>query len=517
MIRARIIVNTDVACLVELPSGDTMWLAKDSYLCENNYALIPTSSIDNNSVKVGIYADQNLQKLFTLAAPIRITPKPNQPQQASAFTKLHNLRCFALHMQMRAGKTKVAIDILCNHHANGHIDHVLWCCPLSVVDTAKQQWRRWRSTDLVVDFAPLETLSQCGNDRLLTLTANMTDRSAIIIDESHMAKNGLTVRHKRLKPLCQRAVVRGLLTGTPITKNIQDLYDQFYLLDWRILGYRNYYQFCRAHLVMSVKYPGLIRATRNLNTLRDRLAPYIYEWSHNYEGQRQYNFQELVMTAEQRKYYESIKDAVIGRLRTLTEADHDIYLLFTALASVLSGYLSPRLLTSVFRRPHLEPIVLQSPKYQAALDWLAAQKGHALVWCIRRHEINQLADALPSATVIHGDINPEERHRLITRFRANGGVLLAMMQVARRGIELYECDNVLYYSQSFDYEMRAQSEMRTLLPDPESHCHYTDLIIGRSLDTRMREAVDCKEHIAHRFANLFRVDRAQAIDQLEQL
>ena len=123
------------------------------------------------------------------------------------------------------------------------------------------------------------------------------------------------------------------------------------------------------------------------------------------------------------------------------------------------------------------------------------------MWCARRHELDRLAADLPDAVIIHGGIAPVERHARITRFRERGGVLLAMMQVARRGIELYECDDVLYYSQTFDYEARAQSEMRTLLPSPDSHCRYTDLLISNSID----------------FASLFRDDRARALNELEKL
>ena len=92
-----------------------------------------------------------------------------------------------------------------------------------------------------------------------------------------------------------------------------------------------------------------------------------------------------------------------------------------------------------------------------------------------------------------------------------------MTQVARRGIEIAECSNVLYYSNSFDYEMRAQSEMRTVLPDSKGVCTYTDLVFADSLDERMRDALVAKENIAERFARLFREDKDQALKELKTL
>lgn len=348
------------------------------------------------------------------------------------------------------------------------------------------------------------------------MTAAMTDRSGLIVDESHMIKNGRTQRSKRIYSLRERAVVCGLLTGSPIVNNVHDIYNQMRLLDWRILGYRSYCAFRDAHLVMSSKIPGLIHGSKNLDHLQSRIAPFVYEWQHDYSAQRRYHVRWLTLSDTQREWYLEVKEAILGRLLLMSDNNHDIYLLFTALASVMSGRLSINLMRSVFGR-FRPPVEMESPKRQAALDWVERQRGHALVWCARRHDLAELSSALPEAIVVHGGISPDERHRRIQRFRESSGVLLAMSQVARRGIEIAECDNVLYYSNSFDYEMRAQSEMRTLLPDAESFCTYTDLIFTGTLDERMRDAIGAKENIAHQFARMFREDREKAIEELKKL
>lgn len=499
--------------------GRSRWFAREAVrIDESGQAWLPDDVAKRDALDEIIPVDDldELVSRLTIPSDIAITPKPNRDHQQDAFAKLRQLRCFALHMQMRGGKTKVAIDILCNHHANGVIDHVLWCCPLSIVATAQEQWRKWRTTDLPVTIVALETLSQCRAERFAQMTAVMDERCALIIDESHMVKSGLTKRSKRLYPLTKRAAIRGVLTGTPVVNNIGDIYNQMRLLDWRILGYRSYYAFRDAHLVMSSKIPGLIRGSKNLEHLQARMAPFVVEWRRDYSEQQDYNVEWLTMTETQQIWYREIKDAVLERMAAMTDARHDIYLLFTALASVMSGKLSVRILQAVFGRP-CPAVVLETPKHQAALDWIAQQDGPALVWCARRHDLAELADSLPDAITVHGGIPPNERHQRIQTFRAQGGVLLAMTQVARRGIEIAECSNVLYYSNSFDYEMRAQSEMRTVLPDSKGVCTYTDLVFADSLDERMRDALVAKENIAERFARLFREDKDQALKELKTL
>ena len=500
-------------------AGQTRWFAREAVrIDEVGQAWLPDGVASRDPLDEIVAVDDldELVRRLTIPSDIVITPKPNRPHQQAAFEKLWQLRCFALHMQMRGGKTKVAIDILCNHHANSVIEHVLWCCPLSVVATAQEQWSRWRTTDLPVTIVALETLSQCRAERFARMTAVMDERCALIIDESHMVKSGLTKRSKRLYPLAQRAAIRGVLTGTPVVNNIGDIYNQMRLLDWRILGYRSYYSFRDAHLVMSSKIPGLIRGSKNLEYLQARMAPFVVEWRRDYGEQQAYHIEWLSLTETQQQWYREIKDAVLERMAAMTDARHDIYLLFTALASVMSGKLSARILQAVFGRPR-PAVELETPKRQAALDWIAQQDGPALVWCARRHDLAEMAAALPDTIVVHGGIPPDERHRRIQSFRAHGGVLLAMTQVARRGIEIAECRNVLYYSNSFDYEMRAQSEMRTVLPDSEGVCTYTDLVFADSLDERMRDALVAKENIAERFARLFREDKDQALKEIKYL
>lgn len=450
--------------------------------------------------------------------PLRITPKPNRPHQQQAFEKLRQMSRFALVMQMRMGKTKVAIDLLCNHFANGRIERVLWLCPNSAIETAKEQWQKFAVLDVPRKIVALETISGCGQKRFNDIDAWFDDRCAVIIDESQMIKNDSAKRSKRMKQWFEIAGVVGILSGTPITQNVQDLYNQVRALDWRIFGYRNMNQFKRNHLIMSEKYIGLIHDVRNTQYLSERLQPFVYECFVDFSQRQQRQIVKVEMSERQRQLYDEIKDEILARLGNFTERTSDVYLLFTALQSVLSGYVSAQVMKQVFGEHRAFGMTLSAPKLGELVKCVNALDEQVVIWCTRRHELHSIVNVLPNTIAVSGEMDALERHQRIQQFRkSKTGVLVAMVQVAKRAIEMSECNQVMYYGHSFDYESREQSKWRTLLPEKTLICTYTDLVYANSLDERILLSHSKKRSIIKAFLDLLKQDRQQALKQMEQL
>ena len=125
---------------------------------------------------------------------------------------------------------------------------------------------------------------------------------------------------------------------------------------------------------------------------------------------------------------------------------------------------------------------------------------------------------MSGAVCVSGEQSAAERHRLIQSFRqSRNGRLVAMVQVAKRAIEMSECNEVVYYGHSFDFESREQSAWRTLLPGKTDVCRYTDLVYGNSLDERILASHGKKRHVVRDFLDLLKQDRERALAELEQL
>src|SRR5690606_3131865 len=99
----------------------------------------------------------------------------------------------------------------------------------------------------------------------------------VIVDESGYIKGHAARRSVRIAELSARSRYRLLLTGTPLTQGVEDLWSQMRFLSKEILGYESFYSFARSHLEYSEKYPGMIVGTRHVDRLAERIAPFVYQ------------------------------------------------------------------------------------------------------------------------------------------------------------------------------------------------------------------------------------------------
>jgi superfamily II DNA or RNA helicase len=472
----------------------------------------------NNPNKSFVYSTQRLLEIHATKHVSELLPVGSYPHQVAAFKQFRNLRVFALFMECRSGKTKVAIDIMTNHILSGEIEKVIWFCPVSVIETAKWQWGRFSEHSEKVVFFGTETASSCKKqrfDELIKLAKSC--RCGLVVDESHMIKNERAKRSGRIEQLANFCHVKGVLSGTPITRNIEDIFNQIFILDWKILGYRNKYQFQKNHLIMDDRIPGLVRGTYNLEYISERLKPFVYEhFPENSENNDEWKYIYSQVSEEQRKLYNDIKKTIISKMENYTNDTFDIYLLFTALQSVLAGYVSATIMNRIFGVN--ESVTLNSAKLTDFINFRAAIDDKAIVWCARRHEIDLIKRTLPEMYVVDGSTPPPERHKIIRQFRESTcGTLAAMMPVAKRGIDIFECDHAFFFGQSFDYESREQAAARIKLPNKERTCYFYNLLYRNSLDERIQESHYRKSNIVREFIRKLKENRDNAIQEIKTL
>jgi superfamily II DNA or RNA helicase len=448
----------------------------------------------------------------------KLIPSGSYNYQLDAYNQFNNLRLFALFMECRAGKTKIAIDIVTNHLLTGVIEKVIWFCPVSVIETAKWQWKRFSDQFDKVVFFGTETASSCKKERFDELIKIAKScRCGIVVDESHMIKNEKAKRSVRIEQLAAKCVVRGLLSGTPITRNIEDIFNQIYILDWKILGYRNKYQFQKNHLIMHDQIPGLVRGTCNIDYISERLKPFVYEYfSEDSDETDQWENIYSSVSQEQRTLYNKIKNTVITSMERYENDSFEIYLLFTALQSVLAGYVSEALMSRIFGTN--ESVFFDSPKLSDFVDNRADIDDKVIVWCSRRYEVEIVKKVLPEVYVVDGSTPPSKRHEIIQNFRQSAcGTLVATMPVAKRGIDIYECDHAFFFGQSFDYESREQAAARIKLPTKTRTCHFYNLLYSNSLDIRIQESHYKKTNIVKEFIQGLKENRKKTIEALKNV
>lgn len=210
--------------------------------------------------------------------------------QESAIDKLSRLKVGALFMEPGTGKTLPAYQLV---ESIPECDYVLYLAPYQTIhndlseDNVIKEITKYGGFSMDHDFIGIESLS--NSDRIyLDIYAKISkaNNPAIICDESLKIKNSEAIRTKRILQLSKMAEYKLILNGTPLSRNLLDLWSQMEFLSPQILSmnevqFKN--TFCE-YTTMTKKTPGQriqkrewINRYHNIDYLYSLIEPYIFE------------------------------------------------------------------------------------------------------------------------------------------------------------------------------------------------------------------------------------------------
>jgi SNF2 family DNA or RNA helicase len=434
------------------------------------------------------------------------------PYQTAAVEKLIGIRVGALYMEMGTGKTRTALEMIARRLAAGKIDRVLWLCPCSIrrniaVDIAKH------ADGINIDrfqIYGIESLS--GSARLYAQLLAYVQAGAcmLVVDESNLVKNSSAIRSQRVTAIAQKCPYRIILNGTPISKNEADLYGQWYLLDWRILGYQSFWSFAANHLEYDEKYKGRVRRVLHVDYLTDKIAPYSYMVKKSdclTLPEKNYRRAYFELTRKQEEEYERVKEMFLISLLSDEEriGSAAIYRTFTALQEVTSGR---RILTPPDASIKHEPFFRNprnNPRIDALLGVIFRMSGQIVIWCKFAHEISDVAAVLTedygadNVTEFHGALSQSVRNANLEKFQAGARFFVANKACAGYGLNLQFCSQAIYYNNDWDWATRAQSEDRLHRIGQEADVDILDICADSKIDERILACLNRKESLADWF------------------
>lgn len=236
--------------------------------------------------------------------------------QTNAFDKLKKLRVGALFMEAGVGKTLVTLQLIKNTDSS----FALFIVPLRTKKNLIKEIEKW-SFNLPYHIVGLESLSLSDKIFLETLAiAEQCNNLFVIVDESLKIKNDSAKRTKRSIEIGKFAKYKLILNGTPISKNIMDLWSQMQFLSPKILN-MSYAQFKDTFIeyVTITQTKKVSRQTRtweeiidhhNFDYLMKLIDPYIFQADLEIDKNKRYfNFtyqlsnDELEVYADLKKYY----------------------------------------------------------------------------------------------------------------------------------------------------------------------------------------------------------------------
>ena len=441
-----------------------------------------------------------------------------------------------LWWEQGTGKTKPVIDEAAELYEAGEIDGLMVVAPNGVHRNwasdelpvhmpervlEKTRCHIWYSTDTKRHQESFtETLNHHGLAVLvMSYNAVWTNRGrdawkaflkkrrcVYVLDECQRIKNPSAKWSKRIIGSNVAAPYLRELSGTPIANSPFDAYNILKFLDkdvWKKYGITTFAAFKQYFGVWETwstkdgrNYPKCI-AYRNLNLLQKEMARLgsrvtkdeVLDLPPKLYSKRYYD-----LTGEQRRIYKELQDECVAELESgdLTAMLAIVRLL--RCQQLVCGYL-PR---SDDDRT-LEDLPGGNPRI-ALLSEICEDIPHkAIIWARFQRDIDLICQALGNSCVfVDGRVAGEARGAALDAFQKGDKQFLTANPAAiATGVTLHAARTVIYYSNSFSYELRSQSEDRAHRIGQEHPVNYIDLIANDvPIDIRIVEALRNKLDVA---------------------
>lgn len=434
--------------------------------------------------------------------------------QSEAFEKLKTNSVFGLFYDPGAGKSKSLTDLATYHWCQGDIDAMIIWTPNMLV---AEQWfsnQLSRDIDETIPYncwlwgktksaqKDYDELKKKNGLKIIVMNIDagktpsgskiMEDfikhhngRVLFAIDESHLIKTKTSGRAKAAFKFGGMVEYRAILTGTPIGKNLLDLWSQFLFLDEKIIGIRYKTAFMNRYCV--TKWNGFgqeIVGHKNVDKLYEKIDPYVFRISQEELGlSKMYDEFEFELYPEQKKHYEELKKKFI------TQLDNGEFL--TAANAISAMVRMQQCSNGYLVQPDGGFQDLPNARLDAFLSWLETiSDDKIVVWCRYKYDVSLILGKLENQAIdISGNVKYQDRVKNKNIFLTNKKCRFAVgtPDAAGTGMDDLQsvCNRAIRYSMSYNFIHHRQSEDRTSRIGGVGTAFYTDLIGKGTLDRRI--------------------------------
>ncbi len=466
-------------------------------------------------------------KLETENFPFKSTPYTHQ---LNDFVRYAREKLIALFYEMGAGKTKVTLDLAAYKYSIGEIDTLIVIAPNGV----HRQWVTEQLAEHLPDFTNYKAFflqsgkrrsgrdnfeevydyeeglrvftfnvecfaSQTGQKALLRIMSS-SNKVMMIIDESTKIKNHKAKRTQFILKTGEKAVVRGILNGTPVTQGVQDLFSQMLFLDDKILGSQNYYVFQHKYLVMGGYENRSVVGYRNLEEIQtrvDKVASRILKEDCLDLPEKIFVDREIDMSEEQWRVYDEIREDFITTLKDGTELT-----VAEAMARVIK---LQQVLCGHVKTPDGTKRIGDS-RAKEVVEIMSEAPGKMIIWHRFIEDAEMIKEALADAGIkfAHYTGSSDERAEAIQKFRDEEDcrAFIANPQSASTGLNLTVATCAIWYSPSFSLSDYLQANDRCHRIGQHYPVTYIHLKVPKTIDGKVLSALRRKQELAHTVIDL---------------
>jgi len=380
-------------------------------------------------------------------------------QQQAAIEHLNEWRVGALFMEPGTGKTRTAMSLINSTHCTD----CFWIGPLRTFPSVQMEMQKWGGMKMPTSCWGVESLSQ--SDRIYLNLVHEIEQSRepfIVVDESLKIKNAEAKRTRRVLEIGKMAEWKLVLNGTPVSRNLLDMWPQMEFLSPKILGMslaQFKRTFCRITTVTKrigswQRSREYITGMENVDYLHSLIRHYVYECDLHLNIEQKWHTKYYYISDGNRERYQDIKE----------------------------DYLSDEMLE--WRNNNI--FFAMTTEMQ-----MAYAQDEDKLRCVR----DILTERDPKRTIIFCRYIASAD--LCRRHFPDCEVLT--IQKSGIGLNLQQYDTTIYFDKVWDYALYIQSTRRTYRTGQEEDCHYYELTgdvgLERLIDKNISKKISMSEYL----------------------
>lgn len=371
-------------------------------------------------------------------------------KQREAVEKLHRLKVGALFLGCGCGKTQAAVELI---NTVDDVDLLLFVCPCRTKDNLREELAKC-GCRYEADIIGVESIG-CS-DRIYLETLEKVEKAGrvfLVVDESIKIKNWSAKRTRRLMEIGNHAEFKLILNGTPVTKNIIDIWAQMNFLSPKIFGNTSFYKFrdryCKYTQVKVGSYvkKTIITGFENIDHLLSIIDPYVYQCELDLNLSKYYKTVHWSFNDEELDEYEQLK------YELSFEYEQDDNGILAILSKLQHSY------------------CLSSAKFEAIKDLV---NDKTLIMCKYIASREALEKVYPNTKIL-------------------------TYGTGSLGLNLQQYNRIIYFDKTWDYAFREQSEARIYRIGQQDDCQYYDLTGNIGLERMIDQCIKKKTSLVEHF------------------
>jgi len=457
--------------------------------------------------------------------PYKTKPYEHQRNALKQSAEKNN---WAYFMEMGTGKTKVTIDNIAFLFLQRKINACLIIAPKSVYtnwqseiethmpDVIKYKIFKW-NIDKPKDYYKLNEFSHL-RIFLINVEALSTRRgfegcvdylaknklNFVVMDESTTIKNRQAKRTKNILKLSKLSHIKRILTGSPITKSPLDLFTQCQFLSPELLGFNSYLAFRNRYAEMtdiqvgSGRFISVPKYYKKLDELEEKMKKFATRIRKDQclDLKPKVRLKRYIeLDGEGKKIYETLRTRALAIVEDSTISFSNKLTEIIKLHQVCNG----------FTKDDSGKILdLHKSKLNALEETLEETDGKVIIWANYLYNIHEIKNFLidkygkKSTVSIYGEVSVEDRKNAVDRIQNDDSCrfLVANPTTGGFGLTLTACNTVIYYSNSYNLEVRMQSEDRAHRLGQKGTVVYIDIVARHTLDEAIMKSLTSKGKLA---------------------